>query len=146
MDDGHALGRDRVGIVLAGSAMGRPTGVADAGRARERIRLEQRVEIAELALGAAALDRAVPQGGDASGIVAAVLEPPERVQEARRHLAPPDDADDAAHGAAQPPPFAFARPTRLVPGCAAFSALFLARNSTAQPASSPCRARSRASA
>ena len=59
MHDRHALGRMRMGVGFGRLAVGRPAGMADAGRAEERRALEQLLEIAQLAFGAAAPELAV---------------------------------------------------------------------------------------
>ena len=62
------------------------------GQLRSRLR--------ELALGAAALEPAVLERGDAGGIVAAVFKPLQRLDDLRRDRRLADDSDDAAHGSA----------------------------------------------
>src|SRR6185312_9847312 len=47
--------------------------------------------------GASPLDPAVDEPGDAGGIVAAVLQPLEALDQPRRHRPIADDPDDAAH-------------------------------------------------
>ena len=107
LDDAVVHDRDpaglvRMGVVLGRRAMGRPAGVADAGHAGERLGLERALEIGELALGAAAVDPAPDQGRDAGAVVAAVLEPPERIEQQRRGRLAAEDTDDAAHGSGAP--------------------------------------------
>ena len=53
----------------------------------------------QLADGAAAAEAAVVHGGDAGAVVAAVLEPLQRLEDQRRDLVPAEDRDDAAHQA-----------------------------------------------
>src|SRR5215510_9448726 len=77
--------------------MGGPAGVADADGTGQRLARQQRLEVAELALGAPARDVAVHQRGDAGGIVAAICEALETVEQQRRHRRLADDAEDAAH-------------------------------------------------
>ena len=67
----------------------------------QRLARQPRLEIDQLALGAAALDVAVHQGGDAGRIVAAILEPLQRVDQQGRDGRLADDSDDAAHGRVQ---------------------------------------------
>ena len=66
MDHGDAARGDGMGVALARHAMRRPARVADADPALHRLGREPRLELGELALGAAALDRAVDQGRDAA--------------------------------------------------------------------------------
>src|SRR5229473_3085981 len=54
MDDGDAVGRDGMRIGLVGRAMRRPTRVADADLAADRLRGEALDQFVELALGAPA--------------------------------------------------------------------------------------------
>ena len=99
VDDGDAAGLVRMGVALGRLAVGRPAGVADAGVAADRVLDQQVGERDQLADGAAALEAAVLQRGDAGAVVAAVLEPLQRLEDQRRDLVPPEDADDAAHQA-----------------------------------------------
>ena len=99
VDDGEPVGRVRVGVGLVRLAVGRPAGVADADGARERRLGELDLEVAQLALGAPALQPPVLQRGDAGGIVAAVFEPLQRLDDLRRDRRLAEDADDAAHAA-----------------------------------------------
>ena len=87
-----------MGIALGGLAVSGPSRVPDTDRARERLGLEPRLQVHQLAFSAAAVDVAVHQGGDAGRIVAAILEPLQRVHQERRDRRFADDADDAAHG------------------------------------------------
>ena len=88
----------RMGVALGRRAMRRPAGVADADVAVERLHAELGREIAELALGPAARDGAVLERRDAGAVIAAIFEPPQRIDQARRNRLDADDADDAAHG------------------------------------------------
>ena len=92
-----AIVRVGVGIGLGRLAVSRPAGVADADGAADRLALQKRAQVAELALGAAALDLAVDQGRHAGGIVAAILEPLESVEQQGRDRRRSDDSDDPAH-------------------------------------------------
>ena len=55
------------------------------------------LEVAQLALGAPALEAAVLQGGDAGRIVAAILQPLQRVDDLHRDRRPAQNADNSAH-------------------------------------------------
>src|SRR3546814_4241768 len=84
MDDGDPAGGVGVRVVLARPAMRRPASMADADGAVDRVLVEHRREIGELALGPAAFDRAVDQRGDASGIVARSAEHTSELQSLMR--------------------------------------------------------------
>ena len=96
--DRHPVGGDGMGVALRRLAVGRPARVADADRARQRLRAEPRLEVDQLALGAAAIDVAVDQGGDARRVVAAIFQPLQRLDQQGRDGGLADDSDDAAHG------------------------------------------------
>ena len=83
--DRELVGGVRMRVVLGRLAVGRPAGVADADGALQRLALQPRFEIAELALGAAARQRAAFKRRDAGGIVAAVFQALERIDELPRH-------------------------------------------------------------
>jgi hypothetical protein len=130
MDDGDARGAVRMRIAFGWCAMCRPPRVADPDAAGQRRALEGRREIAELPLGAAALDMAVHQGRDAGAVVAAIFEPPQRVQQQRSRRTRPDHSHDATH-------------QRLVP---CFVRCCSALSAEARPGFSTCRPRAIASA
>ena len=88
-----------MGVVLGRAAMRRPAGVADADRTVQRLFQQHGFEIAQLALGAAALQLAVLQRRDAGGIVAAIFEPLQGVDQLARDRALSENADNAAHDA-----------------------------------------------
>ena len=67
----------------------------------ERLLQQPAFEVAQLALGAAALQVAVLDGGDAGRVIAAVLEPAQRIHEIGGDGLLPDDSDDAAHGCSE---------------------------------------------
>ena len=64
----------------------------------QRLRAEPRLEVDQLALGPAAVDVAVDQGGDARRVVAAIFQPLQRLDQQGRDGGLADDSDDAAHG------------------------------------------------
>ena len=97
VDDGDALGRVRMGIRFGRRAVRRPARVADAGRAGERLGLQPRLEIDELAAGAPARQLAILERGDAGGIVAAIFEPLQRIDDERRDRLAAQNADNPAH-------------------------------------------------
>src|SRR5581483_11808382 len=96
------VGRVRMRIGLARAAVRRPARVADAARAVERLALQSRFEIAQLAFRAPAREMATFERGDAGRVIAAVFEPLERVDELCRHRLASENADNAAHAAVAP--------------------------------------------
>ncbi len=92
----------RMGVGLVRLAVGRPARMADPDGPRERRFRELHFEIAELALGAAALEPAVFQRGDAGGIVSPVFQPLQRFDDLRRDGRLTEDSDDSAHSSTNP--------------------------------------------
>jgi len=82
----------------------RPAGVADAGGPVQRLTVEQaRREVGELPLGLRSGQVPVTvDDGDPGRVVAAVLQPRQRVHDDRDAVALSDVADDAAHGRSLP--------------------------------------------
>ncbi len=97
VDDGDAVGRVRMRVVLVGPAMGRPAGVADADRAGERLAPEPLLEILELAFGAPAREVTFFQGGDARRVITTVFEALERIDHQGRDRLTTQYPDDPAH-------------------------------------------------
>ena len=95
--DREPLGGVRMGVVLGRPAVGRPAGVADADGARQRLARKPLLQVLELALGAPPRQHAVLERGDARGIVAAIFEALERIDQLRRGRLTADDSDNAAH-------------------------------------------------
>ncbi len=95
--DRKPVGGMRMGVALGRPAVGRPAGVADADRALERLALELGFEIAKLALGAAARQAAAFQRGHAGGVIAAIFEALERIDQLHRDRLAAEDADNSAH-------------------------------------------------
>ena len=93
-----------VGVAFGGAPMGGPAGVADAGLARQGLGLEDRFQFAQLAWGAPAFQHAVDLGGHPGGVIAAIFEPAQAVDQTRRHLSRPDNTDNAAHCCCLPAP------------------------------------------
>jgi hypothetical protein len=98
----HPPGLVRVGVFGVGGAVGGPAGVADADRrdaggAGQGIGGQHRLQLRDLALGATPGSAAVDHRGDASGVIAAVLQPLEAVDQAGNRRALAGDADDPAH-------------------------------------------------
>ena len=87
----------RVGVLLGGPAVRGPPRVADAVLAFEWLRPDDILEAGQLAGAAPQIDRAVPHHRDARRVVAAILEPPQAVDEDRDNFFGSDVTDDAAH-------------------------------------------------
>ena len=91
----------RVRVAVGGATVGRPAGVPDAGARRgQRVRLERRAEVLELAGALLGRDAVGGDQGDARRVVPAVLEPGEPFHhdlEGRVIHGPPDVAHDSAH-------------------------------------------------
>ena len=98
MDDGHTVGRVRVGIVLGRRAMGCPTGMADADIALERVGIQLASQIDDLARSAATLDMTIGKGRDPGTVIAAILETAEALKHGWRNIALPQNTDNTAHG------------------------------------------------
>ena len=75
-----------------------PAGVADTGQAIEGLFAQDVLEGPDLAAGPPPSDLAVRDHGHPGGIVAAVFEPPQGLDQARLDGCLPDNTDDAAHG------------------------------------------------
>ena len=101
----HTAGDVRVGVAFGRGAVGGPAGVADAGLGAQRLALQHRLQFAQLARRAAALQHAVHLGGDAGAVITPVFEALEALDQATRHGGLADDSDDAAHAVAVPLPF-----------------------------------------
>ncbi len=97
MNDGE-LGRGvRMRICLVGLAMRRPARVADADQPFQRLARQPDLEILELALGAATGELPALERRDAGRIVAAIFEPPQRLDHLARDRFLAQNPDDAAH-------------------------------------------------
>jgi hypothetical protein len=71
--------------------------MADAGQAGERLALKPRLEIPQLAFSATALEVAVLDGGHARGIVAAIFQPLERIDQLTGNGLAAKNPDNSAH-------------------------------------------------
>ena len=100
VDDRDAVLRDvRVRVALARHAVRRPPRVRDAEIAVRGVGVERVLELADLADGAQPLDVAgAVQHGDARGVVAAILEPPQALEEHRNDVAFGYGTNDSTHG------------------------------------------------
>ena len=97
MHDGDAVGEVRMGVPLGRRAMGRPAGVGNADRAGKRLFAQPDLQIDELAFGAPALQLAANDGGDTGGIIAAVLQALQRIDQSFRYRLVANDAYNTAH-------------------------------------------------
>jgi hypothetical protein len=97
VDDCEPVGGVGMRVAFGRPAVGRPAGMADADRARERLAGEPRLEIAQLAFGAPASKLPAFQRGDAGGIVASVFEPLKRVDQCARDRLTPENTYNSAH-------------------------------------------------
>ena len=97
MRDRDAVGGVRMSVALGRLAVGRPTGVADADIAGERLAFQAFLQRLQLAFGAPTPQRAAIQGSDAGGIIAAVFEALERFDQMAGDRLTPDYSDDPAH-------------------------------------------------
>jgi hypothetical protein len=79
--------------------MGGPAGVTDADVAGEWIVLQAFFEILEFAFGSPPLKLAAFEGGDAGGVVAAIFEALEGIDQLLRDRAASQNADNPAHAA-----------------------------------------------
>ena len=95
--EGDVARHMRMRIALGRRAVRRPPGVRDAGRAADVLRLGLRGELGHAARGADPFNGPVVDDRDARGVVAAVLEAPQPLDEDRNDVAPRGGADDAAH-------------------------------------------------
>src|SRR5262249_20230120 len=91
------VGRVRMRVNLVGPTMRRPAGVADADRAVQRLALEAALQVLQLALGALARQHAMLEGRHAGGVVAAIFEPLEGVDQVTGYRFGPQDSDDSTH-------------------------------------------------
>ncbi len=64
----------------------------------QRLLDEALLQVPELALGAAAIEGAVLDRGDAGGVITAIFEPAQRVDQIAGDRLVPQNSDDAAHG------------------------------------------------
>ena len=101
MHDDHLAGAIamRMGVFLGRASVRGPARVPDAVEAVDRRMADRLLEIAQLAGGAAQFELAVrPDDGDARGIVSAILEAAQAVQNQRYNFLRADVSDDATHG------------------------------------------------
>ncbi|MDQ1154798.1 hypothetical protein QE389_001997 [Brevundimonas sp. SORGH_AS 993] len=99
VDQGDAPGLVRVGVGGGGGAVSGPARMADADRPLQRGLGEFSLQIADLALGASALDPVIGHDRDTGGVVAPVFQPLQTVDQTRNDGTVSRDADNAAHAA-----------------------------------------------
>src|SRR5579864_5491863 len=100
MHDHDAAGAVAVGmsVLFAGAAVRGPTGVADAIGAVERLGADDLFQVAQLAFGAADLESVTIAGdSDARGIISAIFQTSQSINDDRNDLLFADVADDATH-------------------------------------------------
>ena len=89
---------ERVCVLLGDAAVRRPARVAEARWSRRAVRPGARLQVVERADRANVVEARVLEERDAGGVVAAVLEALEAVEQERLALTRSDVSDDPAHG------------------------------------------------
>ncbi len=102
LDDAVVHDRDlrrhvRMSVALGRPAVRGPARMTDSRVPRQRLRQQAAFEVSELAFGAAAIEMAVLDGGDAGAIIAAILEASQRIHEIGRDGLRAQNANDATH-------------------------------------------------
>ena len=97
VDDRDPLGRMRMRVVLGRPAMRRPAGVADADVARSGSRAAALPRLLSLPSARRRSSCAAFERRDAGGVVAAIFEPLQRIDQLVRDRPSPENSDDAAH-------------------------------------------------
>jgi hypothetical protein len=97
MDQRHAMGRVRMGVDLVRHAVGRPSCMANAHRAGQRLFGQPLFQVDQLALGAAAVQQPAVQRRDAGRIVTAIFQPLQPVEQKGRRRLLADNANNSAH-------------------------------------------------
>ena len=105
----HPVVGMRMRVVDGRPSVGRPAGVPDPDRAGQGALGDDAFQALDLAFRPAALDRTVDQRRDSGGVVAAIFEPPQTLDQEGRDVVLSDDADDAAHGPGPSVPTPFRR-------------------------------------
>ncbi len=93
----HLLGGMRMRVVLGRAAMRRPAGVTDADDAGERLLEQALFQIFQFAFGAPAREQPALKRGDARGVIAAIFEPLQRIDQLVRDGLTAENPDDPAH-------------------------------------------------
>ena len=97
MHDRNAVAGVRMGIALARPSVGGPARVSDSNRAGERCAGKPLLEVLELAFRAQPRQVSVLKRRDAGGIVAAIFQPLERVDELIGNRLAAENSDYSAH-------------------------------------------------
>ena len=97
VDHGDGIGRMRMRIGLIRPAVGCPARVGDADPPVQALATEPSLQIRELALGATALKASRFERGYPGGIIAAVFEPLERIEQMAGNRLFPQNPHDPAH-------------------------------------------------
>ena len=109
LDDAVVHDRDPLGSVRMRVELGRlavrgPAGVADADSSGKRFAGEPLLQVLELALGAPARQRPALERRNAGGVVAAILQALERIDELARDGLTPENSNDPAQSGLYPSP------------------------------------------
>src|SRR4249920_2583275 len=96
------IGCVRMSVVFGGPPVCRPARVANADVTTERFTLEACLKRAKLAFGTPTAEHTMVECGDARGIVAAVFEALERIDQLARDRLAPQNSDDPAHPSGWP--------------------------------------------
>ncbi len=102
VDESNGSDDVRVRIAHRRRAMRSPSRVGDPDPSAKRLGLQFPLQVVELALGPATLERAVFKRADARRVVAAIFEPLEPVEQPPGNILVTDDANNSAHSI--PPP------------------------------------------
>src|SRR6185295_11276141 len=94
---GYAVAGMGMGIGLVRAPVGRPAGMADASGAGQRRLPEPALEILQLAFRPQAGEPTAFEGGDTGGIIAAIFQPLERIDERLGHRRTSENTDDPTH-------------------------------------------------
>src|SRR5262249_54825697 len=98
VDHGDAIVGVRVRVLVAGTSVGGPARVADAGGAGERLLGEELFEVGQLSLGALDLEPVGAEHGHARRVVSSVLELSQPLDDKPDALLGTDITYDSAHG------------------------------------------------
>ena len=102
VNDRNALGRMRMRIGFGRLAVRGPARVTDTAMTLQRLALQSRFQILQLAFGAAPLQPSALERGDACGVIAAILQPLERIDELLSNRSLPQNSDNSAHAVCVP--------------------------------------------
>ena len=97
VDDRKPRGSVRMGVGFGRLAMRRPSRVADADRPAKRRGRKLRLQVLEFALGAPPRELAVLERRHAGGIVAAIFEPLQRIDNRAGDRSGPENPDNSTH-------------------------------------------------